>query len=93
RVAVSKQQLAWEGISATLGALFGRMKDLEVNRRVAIRKGLLAILQRQDEMLRGLPPLKDPVLQVLERINTDRRFLDAEIRESMRSGAARIKVG
>jgi predicted cobalt transporter CbtA len=29
--------------------------------------------------------------QVLERINTDRRYLDAEIREAMRSGAAKIR--
>jgi hypothetical protein len=28
---------------------------------------------------------------VLERINTDRRFLDAEIREAMRTGAAKIR--
>ena len=64
RVAVSQQLAVCDAASAELGALFGRMKDLEVSRRVAIRSALLAVLQAQDAVWRQLPILKDPVLQV-----------------------------
>src|SRR5687768_3922641 len=29
--------------------------------------------------------------QMLERINTDRRYLDAEVRDAMRTGAAKLR--
>ncbi|CAN0552529.1 unnamed protein product, partial [Ectocarpus sp. 12 AP-2014] len=33
RVAVTQQARVWKGVSAKLGDLFGRMKDIEVERR------------------------------------------------------------
>ncbi|KAG5189219.1 hypothetical protein JKP88DRAFT_302363 [Tribonema minus] len=93
RVAVTQQLAACDAASAQLGALFGHMKDLEVNRRTAIRNALLSLLQAQDLVWRQLPILKDPVLQVLERINTDRRFLDGEVRDAMRTlSAAKLRT-
>eukprot|EP00953_Heterococcus_sp_UTEX-ZZ885_P025731 13965-Heterococcus_DN1.PRE.1 len=47
RVAVSQQLAVCDAASSQLGALFGRMKDLEVNRRLAIRNALLSVLQTQ----------------------------------------------
>lgn len=34
RVAVTQQARVWKGVSAKLGDLFGRMKDIEVERRM-----------------------------------------------------------
>lgn len=34
RVAVTQQSRVWKGVSAKLGDLFGRMKDIEVERRM-----------------------------------------------------------
>jgi hypothetical protein len=44
---VSQQLAVCDAASSQLGALFGKMKDLEVNRRLAIRNALLSVLQTQ----------------------------------------------
>ncbi|CAM9179397.1 unnamed protein product [Scytosiphon promiscuus] len=93
RVAVTQQARVWKGVSAKLGDLFGRMKDIEVERRKAIQGGLTALVQLQDALWRDLPMLKDPVLFTLNRINVDRHLLDQEVRQQMRVGAARMLAG
>ncbi|CAM9625787.1 unnamed protein product, partial [Hapterophycus canaliculatus] len=93
RVAVTQQARVWKGVSAKLGDLFGRMKDIEVERRKAIQSGLTALVQLQDALWRDLPVLKDPVLHTLDRINVDRHLLDQEVRQQMRVGAARLMAG
>ncbi|CAN0491685.1 unnamed protein product, partial [Ectocarpus sp. 8 AP-2014] len=93
RVAVTQQARVWKGVSAKLGDLFGRMKDIEVERRKAIQGGLTAMVQLQDALWRDLPALKEPVLHTLDRINVDRHLLDQEVRQQMRVGAARLLAG
>ncbi|CAB1111565.1 unnamed protein product [Ectocarpus sp. CCAP 1310/34] len=93
RVAVTQQARVWKGVSAKLGDLFGKMKDIEVERRKAIQGGLTAMVQLQDALWRDLPALKDPVLHTLDRINVDRHLLDQEVRQQMRVGAARLLAG
>ncbi|CAN0210453.1 unnamed protein product, partial [Ectocarpus sp. 4 AP-2014] len=93
RVAVTQQARVWQGVSAKLGDLFGRMKDIEVERRKAIQGGLTAMMQLQDALWRDLPALKDPVVHTLDRINVDRHLLDQEVRQQMRVGAARLLAG
>ncbi|CAM9373980.1 unnamed protein product [Ectocarpus fasciculatus] len=93
RVAVTQQARVWKGVSAKLGDLFGRMKDIEVERRKAIQGGLTAMVQLQEALWRDLPALKDPVLHTLDRINVDRHLLDQEVRQQMRVGAARLLAG
>ncbi|CAM9735254.1 unnamed protein product [Chrysoparadoxa australica] len=91
RVAASQQALVWAHVRGELAKLFNEMKDLEVNRRNAIKMALERLVQAQDELYRGLQPLKDPVLLMLGRINADPRALDAEIRNAMRGGVADIE--
>jgi hypothetical protein len=92
-VAVSQLLAAYESASKEMARLFGEMKDLEVNRRCAIQGALQTVVQMHDDVLRELPTLRDPVLVMLNQINTDRRALDAEVREAMRTGAAKIRKG
>eukprot|EP00752_Nemacystus_decipiens_P005662 g5124.t1 len=93
RVAVTQQARVWKGVSAKLADLFGRMKDIEVERRVAIQSGLTALVKLQESLLTDLPVLTDPVLLTLDRINVDRHLLDQEVRQQMRVGAARLLAG
>lgn len=52
----------------------------------------MALTQLQDRLWRELPVLKDPVMQSLGWINTDRQVLDQEVRRDMRTGAARLRA-
>lgn len=90
RVAVTQQARIWSGVSHKLGDLFGKLKDIEVERRQAIQGGLMTLLQLQGALLRDLPVLREPAMQSLGRINLDRQLLDQEVRKEMREGATRL---
>ena len=91
-VSVILGRKVWKKANDGLGKLFGRMKELEFDRRKRLQQVMVLFLRRQEQLWISLPAILGPCVKQLGERSTERTMVDEDIGSAIRQEAQNIKM-